>query len=831
MSKIVEALEKLFAQHRIVFWYDEGGALRTEYEALELQGVTRIELANNAFGLKYRLLRGEPTTKFLVYSPREAPEHLQNWLLDVQLAHAVFSADQISLWLAELEMGIEYKEFVRTYQEFFRSSERRASLKKKFVNGESNHLVALKMMALCLGSTLEANLDHVLLALLEDLAKGDLNRYSELEGYGLLAVLWQDLEKRYGYKSDRPHIKDFALALFETVLTSGLGKPGRLGTEAGVLMDRWQDSHQYQNSFKTLSDQFSALLNASEVLQDKEIADLIALDVFQEIDHRILERLMTSVINRTISEADCKEVVRRRSATFWYADHFKSMYEAINTASILLFRIQNLHFYLDSLSDGLRKYVSTWFQVDHLYRKYIYLVRQSSASTFFTQLNTIVENHYTNNFLRPLNDQWQSEVDKLKQWRTDSFEMQSAFFEKHVNPDLRDNTKVAVIISDGMRYEVGEELANRIEGQGHLKAEIDAMLGLVPSYTQLGMAALLPHNSLEIRSDGNVLADGVITTGLANRAKVLSSGVEGGSRALSDAEIREMTKEERRTLFRESQVVYIYHNQIDVTGDRLSEDHIADAVETTLDELVTLVKMMRTANFSRILITADHGFLYQYQSLVESDFSGSEVTGSEIFVSNRRQVVGKGLIPSIGLRHFTAAEAGLVGDCEIMLAKSINRLRVKGATSRYVHGGASLQEVVIPVVIVTQEYGEESDIRSVKVDKISTGSNKITTGQIAVSFYQVEPVSPRVIGRKLRAGIYAEDGTLISSLHTLQFSFDSENPRDREINISIQLSIESDKYNRQKVYLRLEELIPDTERYQKYQEWAYQLDRAHFALF
>ena len=830
MSKIAEALDQLFQIHRIVFWYDAGGEMRAEYEGLDLPGVSKIELGNNAFGLKYRMLREELATKFLVYSPEEAPEYLQNWLLDVQLAHAVFSADQVSLWLAEMEMGIEFKEFVSAYQEFFRSSERRASLKKKFVKGDSNHQVALKMMASCLGSAVEANLDHILLALLEDLAKGDLNRYAELEGYGLLAVLWQDLEKRYGYKADRPHIKDFALALFESVFNTGLGKPGRLSAEAGVLMDRWQDSQQYQNSFETLSDQFAPLLNASEVLQDKEIADLIALDVFREIDHRILEQLITAVINRTIGESDCKEDVRRRSATYWYADHFKAMYEAINTASMLLFRIQNLHFYLDSVADGLRKYVSSWFQVDQLYRKYIYLVRQSNASTFFTELNTIVENHYTNNFLRPLNDQWQSEVDKLGQWRTDSVEMQSAFFEKHVNPDLRDNTKVAVIISDGMRYEVGEELANRIEGQGHLKAEIDAMLGLVPSYTQLGMASLLPHNTLEIRSDGSVLADGVSTMGMANRTKVLSGGVKGGSRTLSDAEVRQMTKEERRTLFRENQVVYIYHNQIDATGDRPSEDHIADAVETTFDELVTLVKMMRTANFSRILITADHGFLYQYQPLVESDFVGSEVTGSQIYISNRRQVVGKGLTPSMGLRHFTSAQAGLVGDCEIMLAKSINRLRVKGATSRYVHGGASLQEVVIPVVIVTQEYGEESDIRSVKVDKINSGSNKITTGQIAVSFYQVEPVSPRVIGRKLRAGIYTEDGMLISSLHTLQFSFDSENPRDREINISIQLSVESDKHNRQKVYLRLEELIPDTERYQKYQEWVYQLDRA-FPLF
>ncbi|MEN6620175.1 MAG: BREX-1 system phosphatase PglZ type A [Smithella sp.] len=433
--------------------------------------------------------------------------------------------------------------------------------------------------------------------------------------------------------------------------------------------------------------------------------------------------------------------------------------------------------------------------------------------------------------MRPLNDKWQSVVDSISEWRTDSIGMQSTFFEKHVNLDLRNNTKVAVIISDAMRYEVGEELANRIESQGHLKAEIDAMLGMLPSYTQLGMAALLPNSSLEIRSDGNVLADGLSTLGTENRTKVLAAGVQGGAKAMPDAEIRGMTKEERRALFRESQVVYIYHNQIDVTGDRTSEDRVVDAAETTLDDLVNLVKMLRTANFIRILITADHGFLYQYQALDESDFTGSEIVGSQIFTSNRRFVVGKGLTPSPGLKHFTASQAGLSGDYEIQLAKSINRLRVKGASSRYVHGGASLQEVIIPVVTVTQEYGEDTDVRSVKVDRINPGSNRITTGQVSVTFYQVEPVSPRVVGRKLRAGIFAEDGTLISSLHTLQFNFESEDPRDREISISIQLSAEYEKYNRQNVNLRLDELIPDTEKYVKYEEWAYQLDKAHFALF
>ena len=47
------------------------------------------------------------------------------------------------------------------------------------------------------------------------------------------------------------------------------------------------------------------------------------------------------------------------------------------------------------------------------------------------------------------------------------------------------------------------------------------MLTLLPSYTQLGMAALLPHSSLSFQENGSVvLADGVSTMGKANREKI-----------------------------------------------------------------------------------------------------------------------------------------------------------------------------------------------------------------------------------------------------------------------------------------------------------------------
>ncbi len=86
---IAQALTKLFERHRIIFWYDSKKELRSDFEALDLPGIEKLELANNEFGVKYRLLREKPEQKFLLYHEGPQPEYLDNWLLDVQWAEPV----------------------------------------------------------------------------------------------------------------------------------------------------------------------------------------------------------------------------------------------------------------------------------------------------------------------------------------------------------------------------------------------------------------------------------------------------------------------------------------------------------------------------------------------------------------------------------------------------------------------------------------------------------------------------------------------------------------------------------------------------------------------
>ena len=285
-----------------------------------------------------------------------------------------------------------------------------------------------------------------------------------------------------------------------------------------------------------------------------------------------------------------------------------------------------------------------------------------------------------------------------------------------------------------------------------------------------------------------------------------------------------MRVEEGKELFRDHDVVYIYHNHIDAIGDKLqTEDQLPKAAEDAIEDLTKLVRKLTSANFSNILITADHGFLYQHRALGESDFAIADPQGDEILMRNRRFVIGRGLHPTPGMKKFSSANLGLAGDLDVLIPNSINRLRVKGAGSRFVHGGASLQEIVIPVIRVGKQ--READVNQVEVQIIVAGRSQITSGQTAVIFYQVQPVSEKMQTRELIAGIYAADDSLISDEQVLQFDFASENAREREMPRKFLLSRDADKFNNQDVFLKLRMRVGKTSHYEDYTSHRFQLKR------
>jgi uncharacterized protein (TIGR02687 family) len=840
-NRIQQALSRLFQKHRVVFWYDDKKELRDAFEALAIEGVEKLEIQNNEFGIKHKLLRESPKQSFLVYKEGKQPESLDNWLLDVELANTTFRTDQVAIWLSELELPNEFTEIVEDHTAFFdtakakvQAEKRKTTLKKLLSNEDTLSKIRLKMLAVCTGATqlADARIDLILEFLLAELVKPKQPLFSLIQRCALDCFLWEQVERLYGYSSEQPSIKDFAIELFKSCYSMGInsslnGDGINLASDALVFFKRWKDSRTHQDVFEELSDSYAELLSVEEDLNKRNLNEVIELDYFRLIDKKVIYELVQAVEQRTLSEGEITLWCRGRRQGHWFAE-FKYLYEAVDIASQFFALLDAVQLDMSTPSEAVQGYVSHWYRLDQLYRQFIYCLKASSQNTLLNSLSEKIENLYTNRYLLPLNNAWQSHVDGMSKWQVPDVTPQIQFFTKWVKPYLDKKNKICVIISDAFRYEAGEEMVGRIRQEDRYQAKVEHALSSLPSYTQLGMASLLPQDdallSIADNKTGTVNAGTQSTQGTDNRDKVLKATLGERAGAVQAKQVLEMTIPESRELIKAHDVVYIYHNRIDHTGDKMqSEGEAFEAAEKTFDDLMKLIKKLANANVNNLLITADHGFIYQNKPLEDSDFLANDVKG-EVLYNDRRFVLGKGLSCEKSLKAFTADELGLSGDVHAVIPKGIQRLRLSGSGSRFVHGGASLQEVIVPVISINKK--RQSDVSFVDVDILRGGTDVITSGQLSVTLYQTGPVTDKIRPRQLKAGIYTEGGTLISDKHDVLLDLTSENARERELKLRFVLTQEADAANNQEVLLKLEEPEEGSNQFRKYKELRYTIRRS-----
>ncbi|PIT99448.1 MAG: BREX-1 system phosphatase PglZ type A [Bdellovibrionales bacterium CG10_big_fil_rev_8_21_14_0_10_45_34] len=822
MSKIKQALDKLFQTHRVVFWYDTKNELKQDFESLSLVDVEKIEIQNNEFFIKHKVLREKNDSKFLLYHQGARPKDSVNWLIDMELAFGEFRSDQNSIWLGEIGLGFDYADFVQEHITFFKNQTFREKLKERLLGFNNKEELRLKLFAICLET--EDRIDAVIEEFLAELANGSQMKYQLLKDCNLESHLWKSLEKSFGYISASPSVKDFALELFKSSYQMNIEKRSKLNSDAYVFMRRWKDSRNRFKDFERLSDQFEDLLSIKQDLENRSYRELQDCDYFQLVDKKILSLLVNDLANKTISPSDCISFIRNRKSTHWYKDNIEKIYEAINHAAQFFKLLAEANLTIANFTDGFKKYTDNWYKIDLNYRKFIYFTRESGQSSLLRPLIDQIENQYTNNFLGKLNNEWQPHIDNLERWEFSGVPTQRSFFNRTVSPILDKNNKVFVIISDALRFEVGKELYNKILQEDRYEGDVNFIQSTIPSYTQLGMAALLPHSELSLSSDKVeiVFADGKPTSGSENRRKIISDFKKHKGTAVLSSDFLSMHLDETKSLVKEHSFAFIYHDEIDSAGK--NPDQVPGAVERTFETIIKIIKKLTSSNANRILITADHGFLFQDKDLDESDFLADSSIKGEILQTDRRFFIGKGLEAiNNSFKIFDSKQAGISGDVSFAIPKTVNRIRKKGSSIRFVHGGATLQEIVVPVLDIRKK--RESDIGFVSIEVLGSTSNLITTGQLSVALYQSEPVTNKVRPLKIKAGLYCDE-TLISDSKELLFDMTSANPRDRELKVQFVLTQEANRFNNKEVELRLEEEVKDTTKYRIHRIYKYTLRRS-----
>jgi len=191
-------------------------------------------------------------------------------------------------------------------------------------------------------------------------------------------------------------------------------------------------------------------------------------------------------------------------------------------SSDMLLRMKNIEsFILDKPEDYFKKYTTDLYKIDTAYRKAINLYSNLDETQFSTldleELKINIDKKYQS-YLDELNREW------LKSFKTSGFNLhnlnvpkQFNFFNDFV---LRKEQKAAVIISDGFRYEAGQELLGQLNADPKNQPEMSYMVTSIPSKTSIGMGNLLPGEKYEY-INGDVLIDGQSSKTTQERGKII----------------------------------------------------------------------------------------------------------------------------------------------------------------------------------------------------------------------------------------------------------------------------------------------------------------------
>lgn len=819
-ERIGELLAERFAATPVLTWRDVHGEHADDLDdisvALSEHGLQLSvhRVAGDELGVKHRLyaaLDGKPaeSARHLLYRTGEPPEPRDDWLLDLEIGYGMFTADTTAILAYDLglvDRGVN--EVLATHVSVFASAKRTDAVREQLA------AVPADLPADKLADTLRAVLSAAVLglrgpgahrlhriveALLTGLADDSTDGYDALARHGLTGFLWYGVARIYGYTSTEPTVAGLAAWLFDQAWR---GWPDA-SNAARIDFERLRSDRGLQTVFTALAERAESDLNIGERLREQQspVTGLADRDIFPIVDRAVLAELAAAVLNRTLPPDDVAEIVRKRSATTWFDDHAHS-YRAIAAAADCLGRIGAFAPAITDPAEGVRRYAQDFSAIDRAYRTFRRHL-DSAETELPTELSDRIEHRYVEDYQRPLAETWQQQVDTLGSWRIPGVQALSTFAAE----DLPAKAKTLVIISDALRYEVGTELADRMNADDWFTATVEPRLGPLPSFTQLGMACHLPHRRLELVDIDTVLADGHPTAGLKYRAALWAAADVA---VLDYDAVTTMRADELAALWSQHSALVIYHDVIDATGDKAaSERRTPQACDQALDEITNLARKFGRGKTraSRILVTADHGFLFQTSELQPSDYLSEAAHGEQILARKRRFVLGRGLRDDPAFTLWTAEQLGLDGDVQVQIPRALHRLRFQGTGVRYVHGGATLQEVVVPLVTLSQSRSK--DVSKVTVD-LNTSGPTVASSTVLVLLTQREPVTGKRRGRTLLVGVYAGDGTLLSNTRTVAIDSRSDDVRDRHTNVELVLGQDADAYNGQTVQVRADELVHDT---------------------
>ncbi len=799
-----------------------------------------LEIADgNTFASKRQITRDCAESNYLLYRRRARGALEGDWLADVELYADHFQADYVSLLLDDLQAPdtLDIRQTVAQLKPFFAAKERTNRYKALVPATYSREQLAMGVFAATLRSaspTVEAVVQAYVTALLDeaDGPNGDAmaasaadqgasdsraadspacpKPFADLAKYGAGDLFSGFMKAKLGYGGDLADADALVAHLLVSALSATMPADALAGLERyispgnaqfclGIFREWANGGDEDRMRLLDLCRGVESRLLLAQRFANASMDALADGDVFPVIDEAILLQFMTSAAAGADRGEEVLRVLQARREMRWHA--LFTPYSDCLVAAVQMGDFKRAHaqgFHETNAKLVWEAYTQDWWRMDAAYRAfcsaYRLCAREGNAMLDepVHELAQAMDNLYASWFLAGSNACWTNAA--ADAWASTGYVsgvgVQRRFYDDYVSAELVGGAKrVVVAVSDALRFEVAQEIAARLDRTMRGASKVEAVQAAFPSETKFGMAALLPHGRLEFsEAIGEVFADGQPTKRTAERQAVLQAR-RLKSAAIQYADLVAMSAAERKSFAAENEVIYVYHNTIDAAGhgEHTGQD-VFDACSDAVDDMASLVRIaVNSMGASRVVITADHGFLHTRGDIPESQLASRDEVAGELVDVERRFLRAEACSES---EVFVNVRMDDIDGGSYTWFSPRECVRIKAPGSRnFVHGGVSLQELCVPVLRYrdmragAKGYEERSQAEL----KLLSTVRRITSMLFKVELYQPEAVGGKVVPAEYALVMLDEKGNEVSETRRVHADMEASEEKARIVRLQIGL--------------------------------------------
>ena len=790
----------------ILFIFDPMGIQKSEYEDMTwAEGCRFFSFDGAWFNLKYKLCHDWKNDKVILYfnqyEPSDEESRLHFPLMGEMCANKVFRSESNEAYIQQHRISNEYADFVAANIDDLQASKVEKMLQPLFEDGSFSPDAAIRAI-LCnyLGSSVLKEWNEIIanLIIFDDSDEDDrivkvVNRIRHNKNvFDYLNDILERLSGKVATYTSRPYFKDIVLSIKYSQIVRNISRvtadPYKdYRTENSAKLERMERLMTFVRNNDKLKEPFTKAFTrlGSDIREDRIIecygvnADYWYLPesmCWHIIDANVKDSLRTvpsEVINRMdriLVSNPGNESIESIVAFITHAAQYYSLSDKLQKQLIL-----------NTPADYIRSYTENGYNLDYCYRLALesyFEIDSDRISDAVHKAKLLLDKDYAE-FTNNLNLQWIRCLDTCgSSLRSLSgISRQENFYEDNIAPSAN---KQAVIVVDALRYEVAKELVDVIYKKQH-EPELGFAIAMLPTETMYCKPSLLPHHSLTL-SASKMLVDGtVLDTTEKREAHVQKYKLK--SRCVTFKDVTQNSRDANRELFK-NDLVYIFHNDIDEAGHDDNARKAVSACRSSIEDIArTVHSIMSSYNVTDVLITSDHGFLLNDMEFEDKD--KQQMTEDCIDKKSRYYLTESAeSIPYFSkypLRDVSGIDSGYY----VAIPSGTNRVAAPGGY-KFAHGGASLQELIIPVIHCHQRRDNVKSLAKVGA-RILDCSGNIVSSVLLFTILQTDAVSN---DRKQRSVSYAifEGERMVSKEGTLLLSSTDVNPENRKTAARLTLS-------------------------------------------